>query len=317
MSDTRLPTRAETARLRRTKQNEQRMKQTSERVHRPIAATNKAQAVKTQTAMRKPRRYQIAMGMPAMRLTTPRMTLPDIRIGDRMLSLFLTLMFALAIYLLLSTPFFRVGAPQVFGNARINSDDLNAALAVTNQPVFTLSPDELATRLRLNYPELDSVQVTLGLPNQVWVSVSERQPVILWQQNQGFTWIDSTGVAFRPRGDVAGLITVVALSVPPSGVAITDDPLSPPPFVDPNLVGAIKIFAPSVPAGMPMIYDARSGLGWEDPRGWKVFFGSSPKDVPLKVRVYQALVDTLIGRGVYPALINVAYPDAPYYRMEP
>jgi hypothetical protein len=110
---------------------------------------------------------------------------------------------------------------------------------------------------------------------------------------------------------------VVALSVPPSGASVSADPLSPPPFVDPNLIGMVMAFAPSVPAGMPMIYDAKSGLGWEDPRGWKVFFGSAPRDVALKVRVYQALVDTLTARGITPAIINVAYPSAPYYRMVP
>jgi hypothetical protein len=48
-----------------------------------------------------------------------------------------------------------------------------------------------------------------------------------------------------------------------------------------------------------------------------VFFGSKAKDMALKMRVYQALVDSVTARGLYPVFINVARVDAPYYRMEP
>jgi hypothetical protein len=37
--------------------------------------------------------------------------------------------------------------------------------------------------------------------------------------------------------------------------------------------------------------------------------------VALKMRVYESMVDSLTQRGIRPALINVTYPTAPYYRM--
>ena len=67
----------------------------------------------------------------------------------------------------------------------------------------------------MNYPELASAQVNVYLPNQVQVTVTERQPVIMWQKDGGITWIDSTGVAFRPRGLVTGLVMVNGLGMPP------------------------------------------------------------------------------------------------------
>jgi hypothetical protein len=96
-----------------------------------------------------------------------------------------------------------------------------------------------------------------------------------------------------------------------------DDPLSPPPYMSIDLVSAIQTLAPSVPVETPIIYDAYNGLGWTDLRGWRAFFGSNAKDMALKVRVYQALVDSVTGRGLYPVFISVARVDAPYYRMEP
>jgi hypothetical protein len=64
------------------------------------------------------------------------------------------------------------------------------------------------------------------------------------------------------------------------------------------------------------LYDPATGLSWTDARGWQAVFGMSDENVEGKVRVYQALVDWLIGRGIRPNLINVAYPSAPFYRTE-
>jgi hypothetical protein len=167
----------------------------------------------------------------------------------------------------------------------------------------------------MNYPELASAKVNVYLPNHVYVTVTERQPVILWQQDTGYTWVDPTGVAFRPHGNVDGLVSVIGLTLPPARMALLDDPFSPPPFMQKELVNAILALSPNVPAGATMIFDPGYGLGWKDGRGWQVFFGTSAKDMALKIRVYQSLVDSLASRGRIPVFISVAYPDAPFYRM--
>jgi hypothetical protein len=322
MSEPRLFSRAEIARLRREKQNSQRVTQAVEHAHRPLPPVTKRASglagtyvVQKHKKQQNIRRFNISFGMPDVRLHAP--TLPRIHVGWRLLSFFLALLLGAVTYLAWTLPTFRVAEPQVTGNSRLSAAEIKAVLNVTGQPVFMLVPDDFATRLRLNYPELASAEVKVGLPNQVYVRVSERQPVILWQQGDGFTWIDATGVAFRPRGNVAGLIPVVGLMAPPAGVPYMDDPLSPPPYMSVDLVSAIQTLAPSVPVGTPIIYDAYNGLGWTDTRGWRVFFGSNAKDMALKVRVYQALVESVTARGLYPAFISVARVDAPYYRMEP
>jgi hypothetical protein len=47
-----------------------------------------------------------------------------------------------------------------------------------------------------------------------------------------------------------------------------------------------------------------------------VVFGTSGDDVEAKALVYQAMVDWLSQRGIRPILISVAYPNAPFYRVE-
>jgi hypothetical protein len=93
------------------------------------------------------------------------------------------------------------------------------------------------------------------------------------------------------------------------------DPLTPAPFISTEMVESLKGLASHVPPGEPVLYDAGLGFGWNDPRGWRVYFGTSANDVELKMQVYESMVASLTQRGIRPALINVTYPTAPYYRM--
>jgi hypothetical protein len=79
-------------------------------------------------------------------------------------------------------------------------------------------------------------------------------------------------------------------------------------------VQAIITLAPQIPPGAPMIYDPGYGMGWQDPRGWSVFFGQDTQDIEMKKNVYQAITDLLSRQGIQPTLISVAYLDAPFYK---
>jgi hypothetical protein len=260
------------------------------------------------------RRFNIALGLPEIHLHKPNLAAQRLHASWRLVSISAALLLSVVIYLALSLPYFRVPNATVLGNNRLTREEIESVTGVIGQSIFTVQPDEVETRLRMNYPELLSAQVSVYLPNHVYITITERQPVILWQQDEGYTWIDSTGVAFRPRGLVAGLVPVIGLIVPPVGALPLDDPFGAPPFIQKELVDAILALAPTVPADSTMIFDRTFGLGWSDNRGWKSFFGTSVQDMPLKVRVYQSLVDSLDKRGIIPSFISVMYPDAPFYR---
>jgi cell division protein FtsQ len=270
----------------------------------------------------KKRRFNAAISLPRLRgLPGPKiraLSLPriHIRIGWRLLSFFLVALLGTGLYLFWTLPEFRVGATQVTGNQRITADEINSVLELNEYPVFLLTPEDIKNRVLLNYPELASVDVTIALPNLVTVNVTERQPIILWQQDGGFTWVDETGTAFRPRGEAGDLILVQALDAPPVMSAPEDDPLTPVQFIPDETVKAITALAPYVPPDTPILYHPVTGLSWTDGRGWQVVFGTSGDDTEIKVRVYQVMVDWLAQRGIRPILINVAYPNAPFYRVE-
>jgi len=127
--------------------------------------------------------------------------------------------------------------------------------------------------------------------------------------------VDAEGVALRPRGEMGGLVAVNASGTPPAGPKSESDALAPVPFVAPSIVETVRTLAPYVPQGSALLYDPKNGVGWMDGRGWTVWFGSSASQMDVKLRVYTVLVDSLAQRGISPTFINVAYPNAPYYRL--
>jgi len=266
------------------------------------------------------RRFNAALSLPRLRsLPAIRtLSLPQIRIsiGWRLLSFFLVLLFGTALYLAWTLPKFRVSAAQVTGNQRIPVEEINGALALNGIPVFLVKPAALREQTLRNYPEIASVSVSVDLPNIVTVNVTERQPVIQWQQEGVYTWIDESGVAFRPRGEAPGLIIVQASATPPALIPSDDDPLTPAPFITAEMVKAFEALAPYVPQGIPIQYDSVIGLSWNDGRGWQAVFGFGSEHVEMKALVYQSMVDWLTQKGIRPILINVAYPDAPFYRVQ-
>lgn len=329
MSDNRKPTRAEIVRQRRAERAAKELQQAAKQATKPmvkVSARTPTLPLGAAPQKQERRRFNIALGLPEFHLKKPKFALPKFsmprlpqaprmhanwRIGASILAL----VFAVALVLAFQLPYFYVPSAYVFGNTRILQEEINSVVGVTGQNIFTLQPDELERRLRLNYPELTSAQVDVYLPNYVYVTISERQPVILWKQNGEYTWVDASGVAFRPRGEAAGLVTVEAVDTPPAGVNTSTDPYSPPPFIQKDMADAALALSPFVPGGSTLTYSAADGFGWRDPRGWTVAFGASARDIQLKIRVYQALVESLAQSGKTPEFISVVHPDGPYYRM--
>jgi cell division protein FtsQ len=128
------------------------------------------------------------------------------------------------------------------------------------------------------------------------------------------TWIDANGIAFTPRGEVAGLVQVAADGAPTQVLTDPNLPAHEQKFITPEMVQALLTLAPDIPAGMPMIFDPVYGMGWQDPRGWIVYFGQNAIDIPLKMSVYTAILNTLTLKGVQPSLISVEYLNAPFYK---
>jgi len=327
--------RAEFVRQRRTRQSQRRLTQTRKTVYRQETAylpvtprlvkqvrTPQGKAVRPAT--KKPRRhhYDIAFSMGGADVRTPGISIPQI--GTRLFSALLSATLIFALYTLLTSPTFKVIGAEISGNQRLGVNEINAALRIIGQPIFDAVPAQITEDLLNDYPDLSGAEVHVAFPNRVIVNVTERTPLIAWYQDGTMAWIDAQGVAFPPRDQAEGLISVVANGNPPpvqpdlqnTSVDPQQTAIQKSSFLDPAMVQVIRTLNPYIPGGAPMIYDTTYGLGWQDARGWQVYFGQNIDNIPMKLKVYQAIVDTLTSKGIRPTLISVEYPETPFYRLE-
>ncbi len=265
------------------------------------------------------RRYNAAYSMPIARGAAKPAMVP-IEIGNRWVSGLLALASLALMVWMLTMPPFVFTSVQLVGAQRVSPLEVNAATNLVGRSILFANPQEIEASVRAAFPEFLDVKVAINIPAEVTLTVRERTPVVAWQYQDRLTWIDADGVAFTPRGAADNVAPVMAFGLPPSQVQ-NFDPLNLDKtslrFIAPETVLAIQSLQPYVPAGAMLIYEPEYGLGWDDPRGWRVFFGVTGRDIPLKLQIYQTIVDTLLQRGIIPTMISVAYPDAPFYRTEP
>ncbi len=312
--------RADVVRNRRQEHAQKRMSESTILATRPQAPITARRLPTTSGPVRAApsrvrRRPKPAIKMPGIEVRLPSISFSSQQVQWRLVALALSLCLGTALYMTWNLPQFRAAPVRVVGNQGITTDEIGAVMGSDGQWIFSLSPRDLETRLRSNFPELTSAHVSVGLPNEVSVTVTERKPAIVWQQGDGYTWIDDSGVAFRPRGTADGLITVKADASPKPANTAGADAFSPVPYLSADLISSIKALAAQAPAGATILFDPKYGLGWTDPRGWQAYFGIGAREMSLRLQVYQALVRQLDSEGLAPAFINVQFPTAPYFRM--
>jgi hypothetical protein len=290
------------------------------------------------------RRYDVALGVPGAELRLP--ALPQVRVGWRLISLVMVALLGAALYHLWNSPKYQVEAVKVVGLQRLSSDEVNAALNVAGQPVFSLNPGALRLQLLKDFPELKSASVAVGWPNRVTVTVSERLPVLTWQQDGKTLFVDADGMAFAPRPGEKPLGPLIQASSSPPALLTGDQPTQTSvqdqlaainqssaagqtgkvtvsstqpaavrPWLTPQMVAGILTLAKQAPKGTNVVYDRQHGLGWKDAGGWNVYFGDG-QDMAMKLNVYKAVVKQLKSEDITPAFISVEYVHAPYYHTQ-
>lgn len=271
------------------------------------------------------RRYDVSLGSPGAELRLP--AVPTFRLSWRLVSGLVMLGLVAALYFLWTMPTFRVSAAEISGLRRVSERDVNLVLGVVDTPIFILQADVMEKNLLAAFPELSRATVQLAWPNKVFVAVTERVPVLAWTAGGQTVWVDAQGMSFpvrgesseSPLGDAASLVAVEADGPPPapSGDFSAEVSAWSHPFMSVDLVSAVLLVHGFAPQGVTLLYDLEHGLGWRDPQGWQVYFGTDGSDMGQRLQVYQALVAELAAQQIAPALISVEHLHAPFYRMAP
>jgi len=248
-------------------------------------------------------------------------SVPRLQVGWRILSAILVGLLGYVLYTYAYSPAYRVTATEVEGLQRISKHDINIVANVSEQPIYSIDPEEIKQNLEEAFFDLSAVTVMVTVPSSVTVTVEERQPIMAWHQNGQTMWIDSSGVAFPPRGEIGPSVIVEALDPLPTGSSAIDaEELLPDGessrFLASQLISAILAMSVHVPTNTPLVYTENRGLGWQDSQGWDVFFGTNLNDIEMKLLVYDAIVAYVVQKGIHPELISVEFVHAPYYRLE-
>jgi hypothetical protein len=274
---------------------------------RGIAVEAPHQRAKTKSR----RRYDVALSVPGAEVRLP--ALPQIRLGWRLLSGLMASALLGLLYFVWTAPELEISGVEVNGLMRITVEEVEKTLAVEGERIYEIRPGELVEALEQAYPELSSVKVAIDLPAKVSVTGTERQPALAWERNGEKVWVDEEGVVFPVRGDI-GPLPVVEGELPtlPTGEDEQEGPLA----LHPELVVAVLKMAEEVPTENPVVFHPEHGFGWDDWRGWEVYFGPDTSDIDVKLRVYETLADRLESQGINPEFISLEHIHAPYYRME-
>ena len=263
------------------------------------------------------RRYDIALNGQGAEMRLP--SIPSVAFGWRLLSAFLVIALGYLVYTLWYSPIFTVSTLDVTGLVRLTNEEINSAADVIGKSIILVNPSKVEQDLSKAFPDLLNVSVEAQIPNEVAITLVERQAVIAWQQDGQTFWIDADGVAFAPRTEGGPGITVQGselLSIaPPENEALEDGEV-PLQTIPVELVNAVLTISQEAPENTPIIYDNQHGLGWHDPRGWQVYFGDSGDQMDQKLKVYTKTYKRLKKAGIRPGLISVEYLHAPYYRLE-
>ena len=259
-------------------------------------------------------------------------SVPRLQFSWRLISGLVFLLSLVAVISFASVGTFKVSAVNLEGAERLSADAILSQVNLQGLSIIKVQPEEVAEQIKERFPSLSSVQVAAGLPAQVTVKVTERQPVVLWQQSSMALWIDADGVMFPVRGEAEVPLTVIATSDPPAGAKPEQDDadeseegeelleelqgLDTYPVTTPAFVRSILLLNQYLPENTPLQYDPEFGLGWQDPAGWLVYFGKDIQEMETKLTEYQAIIDSLQAKGLTPALISLEFMHAPFYRME-
>jgi cell division septal protein FtsQ len=226
----------------------------------------------------------------------------------RLLSGVVSVSLLLGLILLTNNGLFQVHGIQVQGLERFTQGDISQAINITGSSIFFINPERIKKDLQLTYPGLSKVDVQVTWPSSVSISLEERNPVLAWNWDGHVRWVDENGVAFEPHDEGLDVAQVRSVILPPT----VDDR-----FVDPRIVRTVAALDDYLPEQVEMIYTAEHGLGWQDARGWVVYFGFNDDNVEKKMNVYQSMVEYLEGKRITPSIINIEFLDSPYFRMEP
>lgn len=219
---------------------------------------------------------------------------------------------SLLLLLGIGTAFYSVGADSAYyissidvaGTATLSRQAVIEASGLDGVNILWIGPAEAARRVAA-IPSVLTTTVEISWPNRVSIMVSEREPVMVWDQAGDRFWVDEEGMLMQARQQSTGLLLI--LSQEPEKLYVGER------IPSEVLFGALQLRQerPNIDA---LFYERGNGLSYEDGRNWRAYFGTG-LDMNQKLVVYETLVEDLQARDLQPIYISVINKDKPFYLL--
>ncbi len=228
----------------------------------------------------------------------------------RLISAVLLALFGLTLLAFFTSDVFYVRAIQVRGNTFITREEVFAYSELADYHMFWLDPAEIRQNVLRSSSVADITVEVDWPPNLVTLQVQGRQPALVWSDAGDETWIDIQGRVMPARAEMPSLLHVNLIR---EG---SDQPLpSAEDFTGDIVLGALRL-REILPEGDNLDFHPVYGLGWTNEQGWQVWMGTDSAAVmDEKIKIYDVLVENLNSRAIDVAELNIANPDAPFYRL--
>jgi len=230
-----------------------------------------------------------------------------------LLILSLVTMVAGALWLALDDRFY-VYHVNVVGAVRVSPDEVFRASGLPGLHILWARSAEIEACVLAALPTLESARAVCGLQPPApgaglpaalcTITVVERQPRVMWDEDGQLWWIDDAGVIFSAQGTLSeGWL--VRGPLPRDDDGRLDERVR---------IGLAELWTSGADVSPPFTYVPGRGLVFTDERGWRVIVGQGP-GMAVRLQVLEWLAADLEARGLTPRFVDVRFSDAPYYSL--
>jgi POTRA domain, FtsQ-type/Cell division protein FtsQ/DivIB, C-terminal len=184
----------------------------------------------------------------------------------KFLSAALIVILSVSLYQLFSSDWFYVSRVTLLGNHLLQPAEVEQAAGISGWNVFFVDSQEVEQAIK-RLPEVKDASVSVDLPNEVVVQISDRLPQFVWETSGGAYWVDEDGIALRVRFDSPNLLIMKDLdgSAVKIGERVNAEAF--------NAAVTLRNVWPDGPRTFE--WSKAHGLAIHDSHGWLVYFGSA------------------------------------------
>jgi cell division septal protein FtsQ len=222
--------------------------------------------------------------------------------GGTILSLLLLAAFGLIMSQFFTTYRFYVYEVKVRGNQFVDPQEIYDVSGLHELSIFWINPDKVEAAILSNLLGVKEATVTCRLPNRVTIEVVERQMKVVWRWGEKRYGVDEQGAILPLEGEWEGMLLIQDLTSVPPEVRHR---------IDPEVIRSALELQKFLPETAVLQYSDDRGLSFHQ-EGYPIYLGKG--DMAEKMKIVNALVQSLASDGIQPQFVDVRFPESPYYQ---